>query len=94
MTATEAAAQAAPFVRSYVSGAWWEPDSGVAGTPVLDANTGEQIARASTDGLDVAGAVAHARAVGRAGIQAMTFHERAFALKQLALFLQDRKQEL
>ncbi|GGA56068.1 putative phenylacetic acid degradation protein PaaN [Pseudoclavibacter endophyticus] len=85
---------AAPYVQSYVGGAWWSPADDASGTPVLDANTGEQIARSSTEGLDLAAVIDHARTVGRRVIQSMTFHERAFTLKQLALFLQERKETL
>ena len=91
---TESATATTPFVRSYVSGSWWTPAEGTSGAAVRDAATGETIAQASTDGLDVAGAVEYARTTGRAGVQALTFHERAFALKQLAMYLSERKQEL
>ncbi|MCG7427820.1 phenylacetic acid degradation bifunctional protein PaaZ [Helcobacillus sp. ACRRO] len=86
----------APIVPSYVQGRWWTPsDAGVqdpSAADVHDASTGHLIRRVSTDGLDLAAVVEYARTTGRAGIQAMTFHERALALKHLALFLTDRKQ--
>ena len=59
-----------------------------------DASTGEIVTRVSTTGLDLAAALEYARTVGQASIGALTFHERAVRLKQFALALTERKEEL
>lgn len=81
-------------LNSYVQDAWWEPAPGTAGTVVSDASTGEAIANVSSDGLDLAGAMTFARTVGQESLGALTFHQRAVILKQLALALTERKAEL
>lgn len=82
------------ILQSYVQDAWWSPAEGVAGTEVLDASTGEPVARVSSEGLDLGAALEHARTVGQQSLSALTFHQRAVLLKQLALALTERKQEL
>ncbi|WP_394161010.1 phenylacetic acid degradation bifunctional protein PaaZ [Galactobacter valiniphilus] len=82
------------FVPSYALDAWWTPAEGTAGTEVRDASTGELIAQASTSGLDIAAMINHARTVGQAGLKALSLHERALILKQLALYLQEHREEL
>ncbi len=49
-------------LRSYVSGAWTEPADD--GRPVLDAVTGEEVARVSSAGIDMAAALAYGRSAG------------------------------
>jgi oxepin-CoA hydrolase / 3-oxo-5,6-dehydrosuberyl-CoA semialdehyde dehydrogenase len=74
---------------SYVAGAWYTaPDGGVV---VVDAASGEAVARVSSTGLDTRSAVAHARKVGGPALKAMTFQERATALKALAAHLDANK---
>lgn len=82
------------IVGSYVQGAWWAPEAPSMVAEVLDASTGEVVARVSSEGLDTAAVIEYARTTGREGIQALTFHERAFKLKQLAQYLTERKPEL
>ncbi|MET0783807.1 MAG: aldehyde dehydrogenase family protein, partial [Leifsonia flava] len=79
---------------SYVNGNWWTPASGVDGTVIRDASTGEEVARVSTEGLDLAAALDYARTVGQASLGALTFHQRAVLLKQMAQLLTERKAEL
>ncbi|MGW9156782.1 phenylacetic acid degradation bifunctional protein PaaZ [Microbacterium sp. NPDC055665] len=79
---------------SYLQGSWWSPDAGAEATEVRDASTGELVARVSTEGIDLAGALAHARSAGQASLAQLTFHQRAVRLKQLALALTERKAEL
>jgi phenylacetic acid degradation protein paaN len=79
---------------SYVRDAWWTPPSDAGATEVRDASTGEGVARVSTDGLDLREALEHARTVGQASLGALTFHQRAVLLKQLAQALTERKDEL
>jgi oxepin-CoA hydrolase/3-oxo-5,6-dehydrosuberyl-CoA semialdehyde dehydrogenase len=79
---------------SYVNDAWWTPAADVDAATVLDASTGAPVARVSTTGLDLGAALAHARTVGQASLGALTFHQRALLLKQFALALTERKEEL
>ncbi|MGB3909832.1 MAG: phenylacetic acid degradation bifunctional protein PaaZ [Pseudolysinimonas sp.] len=79
---------------SYVSDSWWTPAAGVETAAVRDASTGETVAHVSTEGLDLGVALDHARTVGQASLGALTFHQRALLLKQLALALTERKEEL
>lgn len=77
---------------SWTQGRWW--DSGAAGTEVVDAVTGEPVARVSSDGLDTAGAVAYAREIGGSGLRQSGFAERAGMVKELAKALGARREEL
>jgi oxepin-CoA hydrolase / 3-oxo-5,6-dehydrosuberyl-CoA semialdehyde dehydrogenase len=79
-------------LRSYVEGAWVEPTG--EGTPVHDAVTGEQIATVSAEGIDMAGALAHARQVGGPALRELTFHERAAILKALGGYLREHRDAL
>ncbi|WP_349426690.1 phenylacetic acid degradation bifunctional protein PaaZ [Microbacterium sp. LWS13-1.2] len=79
---------------SYLRDEWWSPDTGDDATPVLDSSTGEVVTYLSTQGVDLAGAIAHARTVGQVGLGALTFHQRALLLKQFGIALTARKEEL
>ena len=57
------------------------------GKPLLDAATGEEVARISATGLDLGAMTDHARDVGGPAIRALTFHERAGLLKAVAKHL-------
>lgn len=83
-----------PILPSYLQDAWWAPQDDPDAAVVRDASTGEEIVRVSTAGIDLAGAISYARAVGQRSLGALTFHERAMVLKQLAGVLNGRKQEL
>lgn len=79
-------------LESYVGGRWTAPaDEGV---PVLDAVTGEEVARVSSAGIDPAAALTYGRLVGGPALRALTFHERAAMLRALAGYLNERKDEL
>ncbi|MEX0160548.1 MULTISPECIES: phenylacetic acid degradation bifunctional protein PaaZ [unclassified Microbacterium] len=82
------------YLPSYIQGEWWTPTSPARFTEVRDASTGDVVTLVSTDGLDLAGALAHARSVGQRSLGALTFHQRAVLLKQFALALTERKDEL
>lgn len=82
------------FLPSYVSGAWWAPESDPDAAIVRDASTGEEIVRVSTKGLDLAGAIAYARREGQKSLGALTFPQRAVVLKNLAIALNERREEL
>ncbi len=79
-------------VPSYLQGQWWASDA--AGAVVRDASTGEVVAAVSIEGADIAGAVDYGRTVGQASLGALTFHERALKLKELAQYLNGRREEL
>ncbi len=79
-------------LRSYVSGAWTDPADD--GRPVLDAVTGEEVARVSSAGIDLGGALAHGRSAGGPALRALTFHQRAALLKSLGMLLREHRQEL
>jgi len=73
------------LLESYLAGRWVRAQD--EGEPVLDAVTGEEVARVSSRGLDFAALVAHARDVGGPAVRRLTFHERAGQLKALAKHL-------
>ena len=79
---------------SYVQDGWWEPADASGASVVRDASTGEEVVRVSTNGLDLAAALDHARTIGHHSLAPLTFHQRAILLKQFALALTERKQEL
>jgi oxepin-CoA hydrolase / 3-oxo-5,6-dehydrosuberyl-CoA semialdehyde dehydrogenase len=70
----------------------WVAGTGSA-TDLFHAVTGEKIAEASTGGVDFAHMVEYARRVGGPKLRAMTFHERALMLKEIAKYLTARKDE-
>jgi oxepin-CoA hydrolase / 3-oxo-5,6-dehydrosuberyl-CoA semialdehyde dehydrogenase len=78
-------------LRSYVSGAWTGPSDG---RPVLDAVTGEEVARVSSDGIDLGAALAYGRSVGGPALRELTFHQRAGLLKSLGQLLREHRPEL
>ncbi|GAA1860471.1 phenylacetic acid degradation bifunctional protein PaaZ [Microbacterium koreense] len=79
---------------SYIRDAWWTPGDDATAVDVRDASTGEVVTRVSTEGLDLAAALEYARTTGQASLGDLTFHQRAVLLKQMALALTERKDEL
>jgi oxepin-CoA hydrolase/3-oxo-5,6-dehydrosuberyl-CoA semialdehyde dehydrogenase len=80
-------------IPSYLMDEWWTPSTG-AGTAILDASTGAAVASANVAGIDIPGSILYARSVGQAGLGALTIHERALKLKELAQFLNGKREEL
>jgi oxepin-CoA hydrolase/3-oxo-5,6-dehydrosuberyl-CoA semialdehyde dehydrogenase len=78
-------------LRSYVGGRWQAPDDG---RPVRDAVTGEEVARVSSDGIDMAAALDYGRTVGGPALRALTFHERAALAKSVGGMLREHREEL
>jgi oxepin-CoA hydrolase/3-oxo-5,6-dehydrosuberyl-CoA semialdehyde dehydrogenase len=74
-----------------VADRWVEGDGD--GNPLLSAVTGEPVATISSNGLDFAGILQHAKSVGGPHLRKLTFHERGDMLKALAKHLNDIKQE-
>lgn len=70
---------------------WVEGDGD--GRVLTSAVSGEPIANLSSDGLDFAGILDHAKTVGGPNLRKLTFHERGFMLKDLAIYLNEHKGE-
>ncbi|WP_299045001.1 phenylacetic acid degradation bifunctional protein PaaZ [uncultured Tateyamaria sp.] len=79
-------------VHSFAAGIWVPPGAGA--RAISSAITGDVIAEAGNDGLDVHGMRTYARDVGGPALRAMTFHDRARMLKALALHLKAHRQTL
>jgi len=70
----------------------WQEGSGD-GQMLYDASTGEEVALASSNGLDFAEMLEYGRNVGNKNLRRLTFHERGRMLKALALYLMERKEK-
>jgi oxepin-CoA hydrolase/3-oxo-5,6-dehydrosuberyl-CoA semialdehyde dehydrogenase len=81
-----------PVLRSYVRGGWHTPTD--EGRPLLDAVTGDEVARISSAGIDMAAVLDHGRRVGGPALRELTFHQRAGLLKALAGHLREHREEL
>ena len=79
-------------LRSYVRDGWHAPPD--EGRPLHDAVTGEEVARISSAGIDMAAALDHGRRVGGPALRALTFHQRAGILKALGGYLREHREEL
>jgi len=79
-------------VNSFAAGEWVAPGDGA--RDIASAITGQVIARAGNDALDVQAMLDHARDVGGPALRAMTFHDRARMLKGLAACLGQHKAAL
>src|SRR5579862_6301938 len=69
-------------LKSYVGGQW------IAGTgkksTLVNPTTEEPLAETSTEGVDFAGAVAHARALGGPALRALSFAQRGELLRAMS----------
>ena len=79
-------------VQSYAAGQWISPGAGARN--IASAVTGDIIAQAGNDALNVQAMLGFAREVGGPTLREMTFHDRARMLKALALHLRDHRQTL
>ncbi|MDH3434572.1 MAG: aldehyde dehydrogenase family protein, partial [Gammaproteobacteria bacterium] len=70
---------------------WVEGDGD--GRILTSAVSGEPVARITSDGLDFAAILKHAKSVGGPNLRKLTFHERGDMLKVLAIYLNEHKQE-
>ena len=77
---------------NYARDRWVAGDGGMA--EVMNAVTGETIAETGSKGIDFRAMLDHARTVGGPALRALTFHERAWMLKDLANAVMARKEEL
>jgi len=80
------------LVESYVAGSWIAP--GNSAQDIHSAVSGDVIARAGCDSLDTDSMLNAARQKAGPELRAMTFHDRAKKLKQLATLLNDHSDEL
>lgn len=74
-------------LENFILGRWITGDG--EGQPLFDAVTGEQIATASTKGIDFKDILQYARTTGNPALRKMSFHERGLMLKNLALHLRN-----
>lgn len=79
-------------LRSYVNGDWHVPSD--EGVPLHDAVTGDEVARVSSAGIDMASVLEHGRSKGGPALAELTFHQRAALLKALASHLREHREEL
>ena len=78
-------------LHSFAAGSWVAPSGRV--SRLKSAVTGEAIGEIGAE-LDFASMIDHARKVGGPALREMTFHERAYALKSLAQYLNERRDPL
>lgn len=78
-------------LENYITGNWITGDGD--GQVLYDAVTGQEIAVASTAGLDFPSMLDYARSVGNPALRKMTFHERGRMLRELANYLNERKEK-
>jgi oxepin-CoA hydrolase / 3-oxo-5,6-dehydrosuberyl-CoA semialdehyde dehydrogenase len=74
-----------------VADSWIEGDG--AGRTLESAVDGREIATLTSEGLDFAAILDHARRVGGPNLRQLTFHQRGEMLKALAKFLSEQKRE-
>ena len=74
-----------PVLQSYSQGRWQSSEGET--SPLLDASTGEEIARIPRQGPDVAGMLQFARKIGGPELRKLTFTQRAAILKDLGKYL-------
>jgi 3,4-dehydroadipyl-CoA semialdehyde dehydrogenase len=79
-------------LRSYVNGRWHEAASGFA--TLVNPSTEEEIARASSQGIDFGEVLAYAREKGGPALRGMTFAQRSGLLKEMSRVLRDHRDEL
>jgi oxepin-CoA hydrolase / 3-oxo-5,6-dehydrosuberyl-CoA semialdehyde dehydrogenase len=77
---------------NYARDGWVGGDGGLA--EVRSAVTGDVVAETGSGGLDFKAMLDHARNVGGPALRRLTFHERAWMLKDLANAIMARKEEL
>ena len=76
---------------NYALDEWLDGDG--EGRPLVSAVDSRPLAAITSDGLDFAAMLEHARRVGGANLRQLTFHERGDMLKALAKYLMEHKKE-
>ena len=82
----------APVLENLVADKWVGARSGLVDIP--SAVTGDVVAQTSSSGIDFETMLDHARIVGGPALRKLTFHDRAYILKDLAKAIMERKEEL
>jgi len=77
-------------LKNFAYGQWIEGSG--EGQMLYDASTGAEVAEASTQGIDIGQMYDYARQVGNPNLRKMTFPKRGLMLKNLALYLMERKE--
>ncbi|MEQ9062861.1 MAG: phenylacetic acid degradation bifunctional protein PaaZ [Vicingaceae bacterium] len=78
-------------LKNYIQGKWTEGKG--TGQALFNAINGEEVAFATTEGIDFGAMLDYGRTVGNPAIRKMTFHERGRMLKALALHLMSKKED-
>ena len=78
-------------IQNYILGNWTSGSG--EGVPLFDSVTGEIIGNASTQGLDFGEILHYGRTKGSEKLRKMTFQERGNMIKNLALYLNKRKEQ-
>ncbi len=78
-------------LQNFVKDGWMDGDG--EGRPLLSAVDSRPLASITSDGLDFAAMLEHARTIGGANLRKLTFHERGDMLKALAQYLMEHKKE-
>ncbi len=81
-----------PILKNFVADKWVAGDGGLRTIP--SAVTGAPVAQTSSDGVSFKAMLDHARHVGGPALRELTFHDRAYIIKDLAKALMDKKEEL
>jgi len=76
-------------IQSYAAGKWV---TGEGGETMLNALTGEPVARVSSKGIDFAAMLKFGREIGGPALRGFNFHDRALKLKALGQYLMERKE--
>ncbi|WP_127114687.1 phenylacetic acid degradation bifunctional protein PaaZ [Shimia sediminis] len=79
-------------ISSFAAGEWLAPGAGARN--IASAVTGEVIASAGNNDLDVQAMLDYGRNVGGPALRKMTFHDRARMLKAVALYLREHRQAM
>src|SRR6266540_831576 len=78
-------------LENYITGKWITGDGD--GQILHDAVTGEEIALATTEGLDFSSILDYGRRVGNPALRKMSFHDRGRMLRALAIYLDEQKEK-
>ncbi len=79
-------------LENFVADRWVAGNSALRTIP--SAVTGQPVAQTSSDGIDFKKMLDHARSVGGPALRELTFHDRAYILKDLGKAIMARKEEL
>jgi oxepin-CoA hydrolase/3-oxo-5,6-dehydrosuberyl-CoA semialdehyde dehydrogenase len=77
-------------LKNYAAGRWMEGEG--TGQLLVDASTGQEVAIASSQGLDFAQMLDFGRKTGNKNLRKLTFQERGRMIKSLAMYLMERKE--